>query len=58
MTLLAAFAGKYAAFIWPAYGVCAASFAWMIGDSLVRARHWRKEAARWDKPGPDQDAAP
>ena len=46
MTLLAAFAGKYAAFIWPAYGVCAASFAWMIGDSLVRARHWRKEAAR------------
>jgi heme exporter protein D len=50
MSLLAAFAGKYAAFIWPAYGFCALLFAWMIGDTLVRARYWRGQSRRWDDP--------
>ena len=35
-------AGKYAAFIWPAYGITALSFAIMIGASLAHARRWRK----------------
>jgi heme exporter protein D len=48
MTLLAGFAGKYAPFIWPAYGVCAMLFAWMVVDTLARARHWRERAERPD----------
>jgi heme exporter protein D len=49
-------AGKYAAFIWPAYGVTAAGFAWMIGATLARARKWRREVERLEalrprKPG-------
>ncbi len=48
MSVLAGFAGKYAAFIWPAYGVCALLFALMIVDTLARARHWRREAQRGD----------
>ncbi|MGA0602591.1 heme exporter protein CcmD [Caulobacter sp. KR2-114] len=48
--------GKYAAFIWPAYAVSAAGFAWMVGATLARARRWRREverleAARPKKPG-------
>jgi heme exporter protein D len=38
--------GRYGAFVWPAYGVSAAGFMWMIIDSLLRARHWRREAMR------------
>jgi heme exporter protein D len=38
------FADKYAAFIWPAYGVSALGFVWMIVDSLLRARRWRRAA--------------
>ena len=52
MTVLTAFAGKYAAFIWPAYGACALLFAWMIIDTLIRARHWRAEAERSDEDAP------
>jgi heme exporter protein D len=48
---LAVFAGKYAAFVWPAYGVCVAVFAWMIADTLGRARHWRAEVRRLDDRG-------
>ena len=40
------FADKYAAFIWPAYGVTALVFAWMIFSTLLRARRWRREAER------------
>ena len=39
-------AGKYAAFIWPAYGVTALGFAWMIVDTVGRARRWRKAVER------------
>jgi heme exporter protein D len=41
--------GRYGAFIWPAYGVSAAGFIWMIVDSVMRARHWRREAARLEQ---------
>jgi heme exporter protein D len=36
--------GKYAAFIWPAYAASVLAFAWMILDTLLRARHWRRRA--------------
>ncbi len=42
-------AGRYAAFIWPAYGISALAFAWMIVDSLVRARRWRRAAEALEK---------
>ena len=37
---------KYAAFVWPAYAVTALVFAWMVIDTLLRARRWRKQAER------------
>jgi heme exporter protein D len=52
MMTLAAFAGKYAAFILPAYGICALLFAWMIVDTLARARYWRAESERSDDDAP------
>lgn len=39
-------AGKYAIYLWPAFAVSAAAFAWMITDSLLTARRWRGEAER------------
>jgi heme exporter protein D len=36
--------GEYAPYIWPAFGATALAFAWMIGDSLARARSWRRKA--------------
>jgi len=36
--------GKYAIFIWPAVAVTAAVLVWMVADSLLRARYWRKKA--------------
>jgi heme exporter protein D len=43
-------AGKYAAFVWPAFAATALAFGWMITDSLLRARSWRRkaEAAKQD----------
>ncbi|MBQ1543366.1 MAG: heme exporter protein CcmD [Caulobacteraceae bacterium] len=38
--------GKYGAFVWPAYAATAAALAWMIADSLIRARRWRREVER------------
>ncbi len=37
---------KYAAYIWPAYAVSAAAFVWMVADTLLRARRWRRRAER------------
>ncbi len=34
---------KYAIFIWPAVAVTAAVLAWMVTDSLLRARYWQKK---------------
>lgn len=42
-------AGKYAIFVWPAYAATALVFAVLIGDTLLRARRWRRAA----KPGED-----
>ena len=36
--------GKYGPYVWPAFIVTALVFAWMIGDSLWRARAWRRSA--------------
>jgi len=54
--------GRYGPFIWPAYAITAAGFAWMVSSTLARARRWRKEverleAARPKKPGAAQDGA-
>lgn len=46
-------AGKYAAFVWPAYGLTALVFVLMVGGSILRARHWRRAAARLEA---DRDA--
>jgi len=46
VTLEALSAGKYAAYIWPAYAVSALGFAWMILDTLARARRWKRRAHR------------
>jgi heme exporter protein D len=37
-------AGKYAAYIWPAYGVTALVFAILIIGALRHARRWRRKA--------------
>jgi len=47
--------GKYVWFVWPAYAISVAAFAWMIADSLLRARRWKREATRLEaarKPQP------
>lgn len=46
MILLSLAAGKYGAFIWPAYGISFVGFAWMIVDTMARARRWRRAVAR------------
>jgi heme exporter protein D len=38
--------GKYGAYIWPAFAITAVVYAWMIADSLIRARFWRSKAER------------
>lgn len=40
---------KYALFIWPAYAATALAFAWMVLDTLVRARAWRRRAERLEQ---------
>jgi len=40
---------KYAVFVWPAYAVSALGFAWMILDTLLSARRWRKKAEALEK---------
>ena len=39
-------AGRYAAFVWPAYAVSAAVIGALVADTLWRARRWRREAER------------
>jgi len=39
-------AGKYAAFVWPAYALTAAVFAALIWATLARARRWRRRAEK------------
>ena len=42
--------GKYALFIWPAYGLTALVFAGMIASSLGFARRWRKKTEELRRP--------
>lgn len=37
-------AGKYAAYVWPAYGVSALFLAAMVVGSLRHAQRWRRRA--------------
>jgi heme exporter protein D len=37
-------AGKYAAYIWPAYAITALTFAVLIAGALAHARRWKKRA--------------
>ena len=46
-------AGKYAIFVWPAYGLTALVFGALILQSLATARRWRKTVERRER-----DAAP
>jgi heme exporter protein CcmD len=40
---------KYAFFVWPAYAATALAFGWMVLDTLLRARVWRRRAERLEK---------
>jgi heme exporter protein D len=37
-------AGRYAAFVWPAYGITVLVFAVLIVTALRHARRWRRRA--------------
>lgn len=37
-------AGKDALFVWGSYAALALAFGWMITDTLLRARKWRRRA--------------
>ena len=43
-------AGKYGAFVWPAFAITALVFAAMIGFSLAYARRWKARARPRDEP--------
>ena len=38
--------GRYAGFVWPAYGVSLLVLAGLVADSLRRASRWRREVRR------------
>jgi heme exporter protein D len=50
-------AGKYALFVWSAYGLTALVFVLMIADSLARTRHWRRTVERREREARDSDPA-
>lgn len=37
-------AGRYAIYLWPAYGLTALAFGWMIIDTLWNAHVWKGRA--------------
>jgi heme exporter protein D len=37
-------AGKYALYLWPAYGLSVVVIAGLVAESLMRARRWRRAA--------------
>ena len=37
-------AGKYAIYVWGAYGAAGAALLWMVADTCARARYWRRKA--------------
>ena len=48
--------GKYAAFIWPAYGLTVIVLSWMVAQTLIRARRWKARAEK--KGGEDRPKGP
>ena len=46
--------GRYAAYVWPAYGVSAVVLLAMVWDSLARAARWRR-AAEAAEPGAKEE---
>ena len=53
---MSAFAGHYGPYVIPAWLISAAVLAWMIADTLWRARQWRRAAeARSAQDGADED---
>jgi heme exporter protein D len=46
-------AGKYAVFVWSAYGLSAVVFLGLIVSSLLGARHWRREVERGEPESPE-----
>jgi heme exporter protein D len=43
---------KYAAFVWPAYGVTALVFGWMVLDTLIRSSRWRRRVEGLEREKP------
>ncbi len=44
-------AGRYALFVWPAYGISLLVILLLVGESLWRARRWRKAAEAQEQAG-------
>jgi heme exporter protein D len=49
-------AGKYAVFVWSAYGLSVLVLAALIIDTLARARRWRRAAERREAEAADPEA--
>ena len=49
MTDLVAQGGRYAAFVWGAYGVSGLALAWMVVDTLVRSRAAKQALERLER---------
>jgi heme exporter protein D len=41
--------GRYAIYVWPVYAITAVVLLWMLADSLLRARRWRREVERLER---------
>jgi heme exporter protein D len=41
--------GKYAAFVWPAWGVTVVVLGALVAETLAQARRWKAEAERRSK---------
>ncbi len=49
-------AGKYAIFVWPAYGFTVLVLGALIADTLLRARRWRREVEKREAEAASGDA--
>ncbi len=49
MTALAEFGGRYGVFVWSAYAVSVAVFAWMIFDTVALIRRQRRKIRRLEE---------
>lgn len=46
--------GKYAAFVWPAWGIAAAVLAALVARALLAARRWSAELKRLESDAGDR----